>query len=114
MREIDGEQVLMRIFVGESDRAGHRPLHAALLELLRARGLAGATILKGVAGFGANSVIHTSNILRLSEDLPLVSEVVDTKEHLEAVLPEVDRLMQGGLVTMETVRVRRYAPDAKG
>jgi len=114
MREIDGEQVLMRIFVGESDRAGHRPLQAALLELLRARGLAGATILKGVAGFGANSVIHTSNILRLSEDLPLVIEVVDTKEHLEAVLPEVDRLMQGGLVTMETVRVRRYAPDAKG
>ncbi|PYN89642.1 MAG: hypothetical protein DMD87_04795 [Candidatus Rokuibacteriota bacterium] len=69
---------------------------------------------KGVAGFGANSVIHTANILRLSEDLPLVIEVVDTKEHLEAVLPEVARLMQGGLITMETVRVRRYAPDAKG
>ena len=113
MRKIDGEQVLMRLFVGESDRAGHRPLHAALLELLRARGLAGATVLKGVAGFGANSVIHTANILRLSEDLPLVIEVVDTEEHLEAVLPEVDRLMQGGLITMEKVRVRRYAPDAK-
>ena len=66
-----------------------------------------------IAGFGANSVIHTSNILRLSEDLPLVIEVVDTKEHLEAALPEVDRLMQGGLVTMETVRVRRYAPDVR-
>ena len=113
MRKIEGEQVLMRLFMGESDRAGHRPLHVALLELLRARGLAGATILKGVAGFGANSVIHTSNILRLSEDLPLVIEVVDTEEHLEAVLPEVDRLMQGGLITMEKVRVRRYAPDEK-
>ncbi|HKC98696.1 MAG TPA: DUF190 domain-containing protein [Methylomirabilota bacterium] len=113
MRKIDGEQVLMRLFVGESDRAGHRSLHGALLELLRARGLAGATVLKGVAGFGANSVIHTANILRLSEDLPLVIEVVDTEEHLEAVLPEVDRLMQGGLITMEKVRVRRYAPDEK-
>jgi hypothetical protein len=113
MRKIEGEQVLMRLFMGESDRAGHRPLHVALLELLRARGLAGATILKGVAGFGANSVIHTSNILRLSEDLPLVIEVVDTEEHLEAVLPEVDRLMQGGLITMEKVRVRRYAPDER-
>jgi uncharacterized protein len=111
MRKIDGEQVLMRLFVGESDRAGHRPLHTALLELLRARGLAGATVLKGVAGFGANSVIHTSNILRLSEDLPLVIEVVDTEEHLAAVLPEIDRLMKGGLVTMEKVRVLRYAPD---
>ncbi|PYN46629.1 MAG: hypothetical protein DME00_18480 [Candidatus Rokuibacteriota bacterium] len=114
MRKIDGEQVLMRMFVGESDRAGHRPLHVALLELLRARGLAGATVVKGVAGFGANSVIHTSSILRLSEDLPLVIEVVDTAEHLEAVLPEVDRLMKGGLITMEKVRVLRYAPDEKG
>ena len=103
----------MRIFIGESDRVGHRPLHGALLELLRARGLAGATVLKGAAGFGANSVIHTASILRLSEDLPLVIEVVDTEEHLEAVLPEVDRLMQGGLITMEKVRVRRYAPDDK-
>jgi PII-like signaling protein len=111
MRKIDGEQVLMRLFVGESDRVGQRPLHVVLLELLRARGLAGATVVKGVAGFGANSVIHTSSILRLSEDLPLVIEVVDTEQHLEAVLPEIDRLMKGGLVTMEKVRVRRYAPD---
>jgi uncharacterized protein len=79
----------------------------------RARGLAGATVVKGVAGFGANSVIHTSAILRLSEDLPLVIEIVDTAEHLEAILPEVDRLMKGGLITMEKVRVLRYAPDEK-
>lgn len=101
----------MRVFLGESDRAGQRPLHAALLELFRARGLAGATVVKAVAGFGANSVIHTANILRLSEDLPLLIEVVDTQEHLDAVLPEVDRLMRGGLITMEKVRVLRYAPD---
>jgi len=111
MRKIEGEQVLMRVFLGESDRAGHRPLYAALLELFRARGLAGATVVKGVAGFGANSVIHTANILRLSEDLPLLIEVVDTQEHLDAVLPEVDRLMKGGLITMERVRVLRYAPN---
>jgi PII-like signaling protein len=113
MRTIDGEQVLMRIFIGESDRAGHRALHVALLELLRARGLAGATVLKGAAGFGANSVIHTASILRLSEDLPLVIEVVDTEQHLEAVLPEVDRLMSGGLITMEKVRVLRYASEKR-
>ncbi|HEY7541125.1 MAG TPA: DUF190 domain-containing protein [Methylomirabilota bacterium] len=113
MRTIDGEQVLMRIFIGESDRVGHRPLHVALLELLRARGLAGATVIKGAAGFGANSVIHTASILRLSEDLPLVIEVVDSEQHLEAVLPEVDRLMSGGLITMEKVRVRRYAPEKR-
>ena len=113
MRKLEGEQVLMRIFIGESDRVGHRPLHATLLELLRARGLAGATVVKGAAGFGANSVIHTASILRLSEDLPLVIEVVDTEQHLEAVLPEVDRLMSGGLITMEKVRVRRYAPEKR-
>jgi len=111
MRKIDGEQVLMRMFIGESDRAGRRPLSTALIELFRARGLAGATVVRGVAGFGANSVIHTANILRLSEDLPLVIEVVDTQEHLDVVLPEVDRLMRGGLITMEKVRVLRYAPD---
>jgi PII-like signaling protein len=85
----------------------------ALLELLRARGLAGATVLKGAAGFGANSVIHTASILRLSEDLPLVIEVVDTEQHLEAALPEVDRLMSGGLITMEKVRVLRYASEKR-
>jgi len=114
MRKIEGEQVLMRVFIGESDRVGKRPLHAALLELFRARGLAGATVVKGVAGFGARSMIHTANILRLSEDLPLVIEVVDTQVHLDAVLPEVDRLMQGGLITMEKVRVLRYTAGDAG
>jgi len=111
MRKIDGEQVLMRMFIGEADRAGMRPLSTALIELFRAKGLAGATVVRAVAGFGANSVIRTANILRLSEDLPLVIEVVDTQEHLDTVLPEVDRLMRGGLITMEKVRVLRYAPD---
>ena len=108
MRRIEGEQVLMRICLGESDRWERRPLYMALLELFRAKGLASATVLKGVAGFGPDSIIHQASLLRLSADLPLVIEVVDTQEHLDAVLPEVDRMMGGGLITMEKVRVVRY------
>ena len=108
MRRIEGEQVLMRICLGESDRWERRPLYMALLELFRAKGLAGATVLRGVAGFGPDSIIHQASLLRLSADLPLVIEVVDTQEHLDAVLPEVDRMMGGGLITMEKVRVVRY------
>ena len=110
MRKIEGEQILMRIFIGESDRWERRPLYAALVELFRAKGLAGATVLRGVAGFGPNSILHTAGILKLSADLPMVIEVVDSQEHLDAVLPEVDRMMGGGLITMEKVRVLRYAP----
>jgi len=102
----------MRIFIGESDHWQRRPLYTALLELLRSRGLAGATVLKGVAGFGPDSIIHTAGILRMSSDLPLVIEVVDSAERLEAVLPEIDRMMSGGLVTMEKVRVIRYEQSA--
>ncbi len=109
MRQLEGEQVLMRIFIGESDQHDHRPLHAALVEAFRRAGLAGATVFRGVAGFGASSVLHTASILRLSADLPIVIEVVDTQEHLDRVLPEIDRMMGGGLVTMERVRVIRYA-----
>jgi PII-like signaling protein len=98
----------MRIFVGEADQWERRPLYAALLALFRAKGLAGATVLKGVAGFGPDSILHTAGILRLSADLPLVIEVIDSEDRLEAVLPEVDRMMGGGLVTMEKVRVIRY------
>ena len=109
MRRMEGEQVLMRIFIGESDQWERRPLYGALLELFRAKGLAGATVLKGVAGFGLRSVLHTANILKLSADLPLVIEVVDSQEHLDRVLPDVDRMMRGGLITLEKVRVIRYA-----
>ncbi len=108
MRRIEGEQVLMRIFIGESDKWERRPLYAALLELFRAKGLAGATVLRGVAGFGPRSILHTAGILKLSADLPLVIEVVDSEEHLNAALPSVDAMMSGGLITMEKVRVVRY------
>jgi len=108
MRKIEGEQVLMRVFIGESDKWNHRPLYSALVELFRSKNLAGATVLRGVAGFGPSSILHTAGIFKLSADLPLVIEVVDTQEHLNAVLPEVDRMMGGGLITMEKVQVLRY------
>jgi len=111
MRRVETEQVLMRVFLGESDQWERRPLYAALLELFRARGLAGATVLRGVAGFGAASIVHTAHVLRLSSDLPVIVEAIDVPERLEALLPELDRMMSGGLVTMEKVRVIRYTAD---
>ena len=86
MRVLDGEQVLVRIFIGESDKWHHRPLTDALLERLRKDGFAGATVFQGIAGFGARSVLHTAHLLRLSEDLPVVIEVVDTAEHVERLV----------------------------
>lgn len=104
-----GEKVLMRIFVGESDRHGHRPLYEALVELLRKEGLAGATVLRGVSGFGAHSVYHTAKLLRLSTDLPMVVEVVDSQEKIDAAMPRIDEMMDGGLITLEMVTVIRYS-----
>jgi PII-like signaling protein len=114
MRALDGDQVLVRVFIGESDLWHHRPLHAALLERLRHEGFAGATVFRGVAGFGAHSVVHTSHVLRLSEDLPVVLEVVDTAERVERLLPVLDEMVGEGLVTMEKVRVVKYAPGPAG
>ena len=108
MRRIEGEQVLMRIFVGQSDRWERKPLYSALLELFRMNGLAGATVLQGVAGFGPDSIVHELHLLRLSQDLPIVIEVVDTQQQIDRVLPEVDRMMSGGLITLEKVRVIYY------
>jgi hypothetical protein len=108
MRRIEGEQVLMRIFIGQTDRWERKPLYTALLELFRAKGLAGATVIQGVAGFGPDSIVHEFHLLRLSQDLPIVIEVVDSQEHIDSVLAEVDRMMSGGLITMEKVRVMYY------
>ncbi|MHC4956959.1 MAG: DUF190 domain-containing protein [Planctomycetota bacterium] len=110
MRVLDGEQVLMRIHIGEADTHDRRPLHQALVEMLREEGIAGATVLRGLAGFGAKSHLHTAHLLRLSQDLPIVVEVVDSEEKLEAIFPRLDEMVSEGLVTIERVRVLRYAP----
>ena len=110
MRVLTGQQVLARVFVGESDLWHHRPLPEALLERLRREGFAGATVFHGVAGFGAHSVVHKASILDLSEDLPVVIEVVDTEEQMARLEAIVDEMVTEGLVTMEKVRVLKYAP----
>ncbi len=110
MRQLQGDQVLVRIFIGESDKWKSRPLSDALLERLRKEGFAGATVLHAQAGFGAHSVVHTTKILRLSEDLPLIVEVVDTQEKVDELLPILDEMVPQGLVTMETVHVVTYSP----
>jgi PII-like signaling protein len=105
-----GERTLMRIFIGESDKYQGKPLYEALLERLRVKGLAGATVLRGVAGFGASSVVHTDKVLRLSLDLPLIIEVVETEEAIQSLLPDLDQMIGGGLVTLERARVILYRP----
>lgn len=110
MRDIEGEGLALRIYIGERDRHEGQPLWQALLTLFRKRGMAGCSVFRGLAGFGANAVIHTEQVLRLSVDLPIVIECVDSAEHVEAVLPAVDEMMDGGLVTLVPVRVITHRP----
>jgi uncharacterized protein len=109
MTTLTGEQILMRIFLGENDRWERRPLYEALVELFRREGFAGATVLKGAAGFGARSILHTDKLLRLSADLPVVIEVVDSEAKIEGILPVLDSMMKGGMITLEKARVIRYS-----
>jgi uncharacterized protein len=104
---------LLRIFIGESDTHDTQPLYQAIVEVFRRNGLAGATVLRGIEGFGKSSILHAAHILRLSEDLPIVIECVDTAEKIEAILPTLDEMIGDGLVTMERVEVRVYRADAK-
>jgi len=99
---------LMRIFIGEGDRHGHLPLYEAIVLEARKQGLAGATVLHGIMGFGAKSHLHTAKILRLSEDLPIIIEIVDTPEHIETFLNTADRMMNDGMVTIEEAKVKVY------
>jgi uncharacterized protein len=106
--KLPSEAELLRIFIGESDKHGGRPLYEAIVEDARRRGMAGATVLRGTLGFGASSHIHTAKILRLSEDLPMVIEIVDTPERIAAFLPDLDAMMVDGMVTLEKVRLIAY------
>lgn len=104
----EGERVLMRIHIGESDKWHGRPLYQAILEMLRKEGFSGATVLRGVAGFGSASRVHTEKILRLSQDLPVVIEAVEDAARIEGLLPRLDEMIGGGLITLEKVRVILY------
>jgi len=112
--KLSGEGKLLRIFLGESDKVDHQPLYEKIVREAKAKGLAGATVLRGVEGFGADSrTIHTAKLLRLSEDLPIVVEIVDTEDKLQTFMREVDRLFEaakcGGMVTLERAEVIRYS-----
>lgn len=115
--KLEGEGKLLRIFLGESDRSDHAMLYEAIVRNAREAGLAGATVFRGIEGFGAHSRIHTAKILRLSEDLPVLIEIVDTESKIRGFVPVVDRLFQssrcGGMMSIETVEVIRYAPGEK-
>ncbi|MBN9590425.1 MAG: DUF190 domain-containing protein [Alphaproteobacteria bacterium] len=106
--QIPQDAALLRIFIGENDRADGHPLYEAIVLKARAEGLAGATVVRGPMGFGHSSHLHTSKILRLSEDLPLIVEIVDDEARINAFLPVLDKLMGSGLVTIEKVKVLRY------
>jgi PII-like signaling protein len=112
--QLPHEAVLLRIFIGESDHWEHKPLYEAIVLRARERQLAGATVLRGPMGFGKSSRLHTAKILRLSTDLPLVIEIVDSEERIQAFLPELDKMLRGGLVTMERVRVLDYRGTQRG
>ena len=110
MHGFKGDRVLMRIHIGERDKFNGKPLHEAIVELLRKREYAGATVLRGIAGFGANSRVHRAGILGLSLDLPLVIECIETEERIRAILPDLDRMLEGGMITLERAKVIMYRP----
>ena len=107
-QKFEGERTLMRIHIGESDKWHGKPLYEAIVEMLRREGFSGATVLRGVGGYGGSSVYHTDKLLRLSQDLPVVLEVIETQERIEQILPKLDQMVEGGLITLEKVRVILY------
>ena len=113
MQGLTGERTLMRIHLGERDKYHGRPLYEAIVHLLRTRGFAGATVFRGIMGFGASARVHTEKVLRLSLDLPIVVECVDTEERIQEILPELDPMIGGGLITLERARVIMYRPEQR-
>jgi len=111
---LSGRAILARIFLGESDRIRGRPAYAVIVEEARRRGIRGATVLRGIMGYGAGSRIHSAAILRLSEDLPIVIEIVDGEERIREFLPWLESELGGGLVTLEKVEVLRYTSGGEG
>lgn len=112
--KLEGHGKLLRIFIGESDTWHGKPLYQAIVERARSEGVAGATVIRGIEGYGAKSRLHTARILRLSEDLPLVIEIVDTEENVRAIMPALDEMIGDGLMTLEDVEVISYRPGREG
>lgn len=110
--KLEGEGVLLRIYIGEQDKWHHQPLYEAIVYKAREMELAGATVLRGPMGFGAHSRLHTAKILRLSEDLPVLIEIVDKQEKIDAFIPELDKMLGDGLVTQEKIHITRYRGTA--
>ena len=111
--KFEGERTLMRIHIGESDKWHGRSLYEAIVEMLRKEKLSGVTVLRGVAGYGGSSIYHTDKILRLSQDLPIILEVIESTEFIEKILPRLDEMVEGGLITLEKVRVILYRASRK-
>jgi PII-like signaling protein len=110
---IEGEGQLLRIFIGESDHWHGKPLYEAIVRMARERGLAGATVIRGIQGFGAHSRMHTVKVLRLSEDLPIIVEIVDREERIQAILPELESMITEGLITVEPIHIIAYRANAE-
>jgi hypothetical protein len=111
--KFEGERTLMRIHIGESDKWHGQSLHEAIVQMLRKERFSGVTVLRGVGGYGGSSVYHTDKILRLSQDLPIVLEVIESTERIEQILPRLDEMVEGGLITLEKVRVILYRAAKK-
>src|SRR5438132_12855396 len=111
MHGFKGERVLMRIHIGEKDRFEGKPLYRQIVELLRSRHYAGATVQRGIMGFGPSSTLHTDRFLELSTDLPIIIECIETEERIEAILPELDAMLGGGLITLERAKVIMYRAE---
>ena len=112
-QRFEGERTLMRIHIGESDKWHGKPLHEAIVQLLRKQGFSGATVLRGVGGYGGSSIYHTDKLLRLSQDLPVILEVIEAQERIDQILPQLDEMVEGGLITLEKVRVILYRAAQK-
>ena len=112
--KLPSEAELLRIFIGEADKFEGKPLYEVIANLAHQKGMAGATVIRGLMGFGAHSRMHTAKILRLSEDLPIIIEIVDEPEKIEALLPELDKMISEGLVTLEKIRVIAYRYNSAG
>jgi PII-like signaling protein len=113
--ELSGTSILLRVFTGEADRIGHQPVYERIIKAARDKNIAGATVLRGIMGFGASSVIHTARLIEISGDLPVVIEIVDTESKIDEFIPVIQQIFEqskkGGLITTEKVNVLLYRPD---